>query len=72
MRKSAVQRPQGTKCYLSVKRLICLFLKVGDFPGGVMNNGPPASAGDMCLIPGLGRFHMPWAVKVQGPQLLSP
>jgi len=24
---------------------------------------PPASAGDMGLIPDLGRFHMPWGTK---------
>ena len=29
-----------------------------DFPGGRMVRSPPASAGDMGSIPGLGRFHM--------------
>ena len=32
---------------------------VGDFPGGSVVKNPPASAGDMGLIPGLGRSHMP-------------
>ena len=29
------------------------------FPGGAMGKNSPASAGDMGLIPGLGRSHMP-------------
>ena len=29
------------------------------FPGGQVVKNPPASAGDMGLIPGLGRPHMP-------------
>ena len=31
-----------------------------DFPGGTVDKNPPANAGDTGLIPGLGRFHMPW------------
>ena len=31
----------------------------GDAASTVARN-PPASAGDMGSIPGLGRFHMPW------------
>ena len=31
----------------------------GDFPGGAVVKNPPASAGDMGSIPGLGRSHMP-------------
>ena len=31
-----------------------------DFPGGSVVKNPPANAGDMGLIPGLGRSHMPW------------
>ena len=29
-----------------------------DFPGDAMDRNLPANAGDMGLIPGLGRFHM--------------
>ena len=29
-----------------------------DFPGGAVVKNPPASAGDMGSIPGLGRSHM--------------
>ena len=29
-----------------------------DFPGGAVVKNPPAKAGDMGSIPGLGRFHM--------------
>ena len=34
---------------------------VQDFPGGTVNKNPPASAGDTGLIPGPGRFHVPWS-----------
>ena len=30
-----------------------------DFPGGLVVQNPPANAGDIGSIPGLGRFHMP-------------
>ena len=30
-----------------------------DFSGGTVDKNPLANAGDMGLIPGLGRFHMP-------------
>ena len=33
--------------------------KVWDFPGGPGVKNPPASAGDMGLILGPGRLHMP-------------
>jgi len=42
-----------------------------DFPGGTVDKKPPANAGNTGLIPGLGRFHRPWATKVRVPQLLS-
>ena len=31
-----------------------------------------ANAGDTGLIPGLGRFHMPWGSQACTPQLLKP
>ena len=31
-----------------------------DFPNGPVIQNPPASAGDMDLIPSLRRFHLPW------------
>ena len=31
------------------------------FPGGSVVNNPPASAGDVGLIPGQGRPHVPWS-----------
>ena len=34
---------------------------VQDFPGGPVQKNPPARAGDTGLIPGPGRFHMPWS-----------
>ena len=32
-----------------------------DFPGGAVVKNLPANAGDMALIPGPGRSHMPWS-----------
>ena len=32
-----------------------------DFPGGTVVKNLPANAGDMGLIPGPGRSHMPWS-----------
>ena len=48
-------------------------LKYGleDFPGGTVDKNLPAIAGDMGLIPGLGRSHMARAVQPVC-QLLSP
>ena len=34
---------------------------LGDFPGGLVVKNPSANAGDMVLIPGLGRSHMLWS-----------
>ena len=31
------------------------------FPGGSVTKNLPANVGDLGLIPGLGRFHMPWS-----------
>ena len=43
-----------------------------DFAGGRMNKNLPDSAGDMSLIPGLKRSHMPRSNKAHAPLLLSP
>ena len=32
-----------------------------DCPGGPVGKNLPADTGDRGLIPGLGRFHMPWS-----------
>ena len=42
-----------------------------DSPGGPVVKNPPANAGDMGSIPGLGRLHMPWGNKECAPRLLS-
>ena len=44
---------------------------VQDFPGGPVKKNPPARAGDTGLIPGPGRFHMPWSNEAWKPQPLS-
>ena len=42
-----------------------------DFPDGPMVKNPPASAGDVGLIPDPGRFHMPQSNEAHVPQPLS-
>ena len=37
-----------------------------------MVKNPPANAGDMGLIPGLGGVHMPQSNQTCGPEILSP
>ena len=46
---------------LSKEQLIfqCLKLQVLGFPGGAVVKNPPANAGDMGSIPGVGRSHVP-------------
>ena len=41
-------------------------------PGGTVVKNPAANVGDIGSIPGMGRFHMPWATNICVPQLLSP
>ena len=41
-------------------------------PGGPVDKNPPANAGDMGLIPSLGRSHVLQSNSAHGPQLLSP
>ena len=41
------------------------------FPGGSVVKNLPASAGDMGLIPGPWRSHMPWSNQAHVPQLLN-
>lgn len=45
--------------------------QVMDFPGGSLVKNPPAKGGDMGLIPGPRRFHVPWGSQVHAPQLRS-
>ena len=44
-------------------------LKIPNFPGGAVDRNPPANAGDMRLIPDLGRLHMPWSSQAPVPKL---
>ena len=34
-------------------------MQMWDVPGGTVDKNPPVNAGDMGLIPGLRRFHIP-------------
>ena len=45
---------------------------MSDLPGGAVVKNPPANAGDMGLIPDLGRSHMPQSNQARAPQLLKP
>ena len=47
-------------------------VKLRDFSGDPVVKNPPANAGDTGLIPGPGRFHMPWDNKGHVTQLLEP
>ena len=40
-------------------------------PGSSVVENPLVNAGDMGLIPGLERSHMPWSNQAHKPQLLS-
>ena len=44
-----------------IQKTCCKIRSVLDFPGGTVVKNPPANAGDMGSIPGLGRSHMPWS-----------
>ena len=46
----------GQKRMAKIKLLSCV-----DFPGNPVVENSPANAGGVDLIPGLGRFHMPWS-----------
>ena len=43
-----------------------------DFPSGPVVTNPPTNAGDMGLIPGPRRFHMPRGNKAHVLHLLKP
>ena len=47
-----------------------LIIQERDFPGGPVVRSLPSNAGDMGLIPGLGRFHMPQNSETRAPQTL--
>ena len=43
-----------------------------NFSGGEVDKNPSANVGDIGLIPGPGRFHMPGNDKICAPQILNP
>ena len=56
----------GSLSFTSSYKATCILkplknIDAEDFPGGPVVKNPPANAGDMGSIPGLGRFHMPWS-----------
>ena len=63
---------QGTRPHVPQLRVPRIHLKIphGDFPGGPVVESPPANAGDMGSIPGLGSSHTLQENCVS--QLLSP
>ena len=46
-------------------------MKKSDFSGGTVDKNLPANAGDMGLIPGLGRFHKLQSNQACVPRVLS-
>ena len=57
-------RPKAKERSTLITNLI-LYKKrsTSNFPGGAAAEKPPANAGDMGSIPGLGRFHMAQSIK---------
>ena len=43
-----------------------------NFSGGEVDKNPSANVGDIGLIPGPGRVHMPGNDKICAPQILNP
>ena len=43
-----------------------------NFSGCEVDKNPSANVGDIGLIPGPGRFHMPGNDKICAPQILNP
>ena len=43
----------------------------GDFPSVSVAGNPPADAGDMGSVPGLGGFHIPLGSQAHAAQLLK-
>ena len=61
----------NVKCSASVTSILCVLnmsqqllapelIQACLILGGMVDKNPSADAGDMSLIPGLERFHMPW------------
>ena len=50
---------------------MCIDRMDQDFPGGTVDEGPPANAGDTGLILAPGRFHMLRSTQACLPQLLN-
>ena len=49
-----------------------IVISMEDFPHGPVVKNPPASEGDMGLMPCPVRFHMPWGNWIQVPELPKP
>jgi len=53
----------NSRLNVSDETLGSLRMYYGDFPDGPVVKNLPANAGDVGLIPNLGRFHMPQAIE---------
>ena len=53
------------------KKKECEKTNGSSFPGGSVVTNPPVSAGDVGLIPDLGRSYIPWSTKAHVPQIWS-
>ena len=56
------EQPRYTK-FIREQGVVALRCDFLDFLGGTVDKKLPANAGDMGLIPGPGRLHMPWATE---------
>ena len=54
---------KGRSLEINVVFSCLLIFLLFDFPGGTVDENPPANAGHIDLIPGLGRFHVYGATK---------
>ena len=62
-----MKKRNGVLLFSSRKQNLKKLLR--DFRGGPVVKNSLANAGDMDLIPGLGRSYMPWGTWAQAPQL---
>ena len=54
---------------VKIQRFLNIQKDIQDFPGGPVVKSLPASVGDLGLIPGLGRYHMPRGNEAHALQL---
>ena len=69
--RKTTERPSQQQGPSTAKKKQTHNIILRNFPGGLVVKNLPANAGDVGLIPGLGRTHMQWSNLAHAPQLLS-